>query len=89
MRITLLRIDYIRVLREKLHTHEGINFLWENTDWFFDYTERMYVCMSGLVISFQTNLKGGFFYRVVAQPVLTIIASERRMMNYTSGMIEC
>lgn len=65
----LLRIDYIRVLWEKLHTHEGINFLWENTDWFFDYTERMYVCMSGLVISFQTNLKGGFFYRVVAQPV--------------------
>lgn len=41
----LLRIDYIRVLWEKLHTHEGINFLWENTDWFFDYTERMYVCM--------------------------------------------
>lgn len=40
----LLRIDYIRVLWEKLHTHEGINFLWKIPTGSL-ITRNMYVCM--------------------------------------------
>lgn len=49
-------MDYIRVSWEKLHIHEGINFLWENIDW-FDYT---YVCMYAGAGYFVSNESQGW-----------------------------